>query len=539
MKTPTLPSPTIIHWFRRDLRTHDNIALTAALALSSQTKRPLIPLYILSQKHINETACGAVRARFILETLQNLRDNLSKFHNATLRVATGDPETLLPELTQSWNANDVFWEHELAPEPRARDGNVTTLLAERRVHVHAYHGFTLYNPDILLRRNAAPRNMTSMFALVDRVGDPSLPTGRTSYTVPDPPLGQEYTTIPTLLELGYDQIPEGWEVFKGGEDAGIKRMENFLARKGGRVAAKFSKPETSPAAISPRDTTVLSPYLALGAVSCRLFHQRLKELEQRFEVAKAPQTRLWGQLMWREHFWLLAYSTKNFHQMKGNVLCRQIHWDDSKQAAERLRRWETATTGFPWIDALMIQLKEEGFVHHLGRHSLACFLTRGDLWVSWEKGAQVFEKYLIDYDYALNAANWMWLSCSAFFVMYYRVYSPVAFAKKWDKDGEFVKHYLPVLRKIPTKWVHEPWKAPLDVQKRAGCVVGKDYPKPMVDHKVMSKENIARMKENYQRGEFGKLGNAEGSDVTSGDDGNVIEFEDSQASSQPRKRRRR
>lgn len=106
----------------------------------------------------------------------------------------------------------------------------------------------------------------------------------------------------------------------------------------------------------------------------------------------------------------------------------------------------------------------------------------------------MFDEFLLDFDYSLNAANWMWLSCSAFFNAYFRCYSPVAFAKKWDPNGAFIRHYLPVLRKIPDKYIHEPWKTPKAIQVASNCVIGKDYPEPIVDHSVAAKENIAKMR---------------------------------------------
>ena len=69
--------------------------------------------------------------------------------------------------------------------------------------------------------------------------------------------------------------------------------------------------------------------------------------------------------------------------MYGNPICVQIPWDKN---AEALAKWANGKTGFPWIDAIMTQLREEGWIHHLARHAIACFLTRGDLWQSWEDG---------------------------------------------------------------------------------------------------------------------------------------------------------
>lgn len=119
----------------------------------------------------------------------------------------------------------------------------------------------------------------------------------------------------------------------------------------------------------------------------------------------------------------------------------------------------------------MTQLRLEGWIHHLARHSVACFLTRGDLYISWERGLEVFEELLLDADWALNAGNWMWLSASAFFHQYYRVYSPIAFGKKVDKQGEYIRKYVPVLKHFPDEYIYEPWKAPLAVQKLAKCIV--------------------------------------------------------------------
>lgn len=91
----------------------------------------------------------------------------------------------------------------------------------------------------------------------------------------------------------------------------------------------------------------------------------------------------------------------------------------------------------------------------------------------------------------------MWLSASAFFHQYFRVYSPIAFGKKTDKDGEYIRKYLPVLKNFPSEYIYEPWNAPLSVQKHAKCIIGQDYPRPIVDHNVVSKQNIARMKAAY------------------------------------------
>lgn len=99
-----------------------------------------------------------------------------------------------------------------------------------------------------------------------------------------------------------------------------------------------------------------------------------------------PPLSLYGQLLWREFFYTAATNRPCFDKMEGNPICVQIPWDRNPEA---LAKWAEGRTGFPWIDAIMTQLRQEGWIHHLARHAVACFLTRGDLWISWEEGVKV------------------------------------------------------------------------------------------------------------------------------------------------------
>ena len=119
----------------------------------------------------------------------------------------------------------------------------------------------------------------------------------------------------------------------------------------------------------------------------------------------------------------------------------------------------------------MRQLRLEGWIHHLGRHAVACFLTRGGCYIDWERGAAVFEEWLLDHEVACNSGNWQWLACVAFYAQFYRCYSPVAFPKKWDPAGAFVREYVPELAQFPDKYIYEPWRAPVVDQKKAKCLV--------------------------------------------------------------------
>jgi len=285
-------------------------------------------------------------------------------------------------------------------------------------------------------------------------------------------------------------------IVQGGESHALDKLR--LAMKKPSWVASFEKPKTSCTSLSP-STTSISPYMSLGCLSPRTVWYAITEAINRAPAStpkSKPPVSLHGQMLWRDFNNLIAHSANqqnpgSWGHMEGNVYCRQVPW--SKDTPDYLEKWKTAQTGYPWIDACMTQLKTEGWIHHLGRHAVACFLTRGDLWQSWEEGAAYFESQLLDADYALNGFNWLWLSCSGFFYQYFRCYSPVAFQQKNDKSGAYIRKWIPALAKLPDKYIYEPWKAPIAVQKEAGVRIGTDYPKPIVDHGPTSKENMSKM----------------------------------------------
>jgi cryptochrome len=201
---------------------------------------------------------------------------------------------------------------------------------------------------------------------------------------------------------------------------------------------------------------------------------------------------LHGQLYWREFFFTLGYNNQKLDQMVSNPICIQIPWEKNEEA---LQKWRNGETGFPWIDAIMIQLRQEGWVHPVARHAVACFLTRGDLWISWEEGAKVFEDLLLDADWSVNAGNWIWLSCSSFYQQFFHCYTfcPVKFGQQTDPNGDFIRKYIPALKNFSSKFIYNPWTAGLEVQEQAKCIIGKDYPFPMVNHSEAIRRNTERM----------------------------------------------
>lgn len=455
--------------------------------------------------HFQRLLVGPNRWRFLQETLENLDQNLRKL-NTRLFVVRGNPIETFPRLFTEWNVIMLSFESDIEPYSVTRDKMVMSLAAHHKVEVVQECSHTIFNPEMVLKKNGGSPPMTyqKFISVVSSLAAPSPvnnPPKVPSSCEPDMDKTELKNAncydVPSIEELGVDEESLGDSKFPGGETEGLRRMEMNLKRS--KWICDFEKPNTAPNSLEP-STTVLSPYLKFGCVSSRLFYQRIKSVYKGSKHSQPPVS-LEGQMIWREFYYTVGSATPNFDKMVGNRICAQIPWENNKKFIEA---WTNGMTGFPFIDAIMRQLRQEGWIHHLARHAVACFLTRGDLWCHWEEGQKVFEELLLDADWALNAGNWMWLSASAFFHQYFRVYSPIAFGKKTDAEGAFIKKYVPELRKFPSGIIYEPWKASLDNQKKYGCIIGKDYPQRIVDHDVAMKANLLKMKAAYAKKNDGK-----------------------------------
>ncbi|KAK2526598.1 cryptochrome-1 [Columba guinea] len=431
-----------IHLFRKGLRLHDNPTLLAALE-SSDT---IYPVYVLDRRFLASAMhIGALRWHFLLQSLEDLHKNLSHL-GARLLVIQGEYECVLRDHVQKWNITQVTLDAEMEPFYKEMEANIRRLGAELGFEVLSRVGHSLYDTKRILDLNGGnpPLTYKRFLHILSQLGDPEVPVR--SLTAedfqrcksPEPGLAERYRVpVPADLEIP-PQSPSPW---RGGETEGLRRLEQHLTDQG--WVANFTKPRTIPNSLLP-STTGLSPYFSMGCLSVRTFFHRLSNIYAQAKHHSLPPVSLQGQLLWREFFYTVASATQNFTQMAGNPICLQIHWYED---AERLHKWKT-----------------------------------------------VFEELLLDADYSINAGNWMWLSASAFFHHYTRIFCPVRFGKRTDPEGQYIRKYLPVLKNFPTKYIYEPWTASEEEQRQAGCIIGRDYPFPMVNHKEASDRNLQLMR---------------------------------------------
>jgi cryptochrome len=507
-----------MHWFRKGLRLHDNPALLACL---EQSPTKVYPVFVLDGNSYQLFRCSALRANFLVECLKDLDSNLRSL-GSRLYVLEGDPTMVIPEKWKEWNISHMSFEEEESGEPYAvgRDEAIVKKAQEADIRLFAECSETIYPLQDYVNKAGAkgvPNTMTGfqkIFESMKPMRNPLPAPKKGDFPSADEDLVNQYlppmkpTDLPWPRGIPKSKVEPNWgpkdcknltPLLHGGETLALKALKDSM--KDANWVAKFEKPSTSCTSLKP-STTALSPYLSWGCVSPRQVWVALDEAVARasanVKVSKPPVS-LHGQLLWRDFNNLMAHDANkdvpgSWNLMEGNKHCRQIPWDDDPRLLEA---WKKGQTGYPWIDACMRQLAQQGWIHHLGRHAVACFLTRGDLWQSWEEGARHFEAELLDADYSLNGFNWLWLSCSGFFYQYFRCYSPIAFQKKNDPNGEYIRTFVPELKQLPAKYIYSPWEAPASVLEKAGVKLGVNYPRPLVDHSVICKENMSRLKQAY------------------------------------------
>jgi deoxyribodipyrimidine photo-lyase len=408
------PLRTVVVLFTRDLRVHDQPALTAAVDRAER----VVPLFVLDDAVLG--AFGAPnRVAFLLDALGDLDASL-RLRGGALVVRRGNVigETL--RVAVEAGAEAVFVGEDVSAYAQERERRLRRALTGSRIELEVFPGVTVVPPGDLVpaggdhyrvftpywrRWREEPRR--NVLAAPERI---------------ELPAGVETGRLPTLAELGAGQTAP--ELPEGGETAGRRRLERWLddgLARYGELADVLAADATSR----------LSPYLHFGCVSPGEVATRALERE-----GSEPFVR---QLCWRDfNHQLLAANPETAHQ---DLRPRAEGWRDD---AEGLAAWRGGRTGFPLVDAGMRQLVREGFMHNRARLVTGSFLTK-HLGIDWRRGAEHFFEHLVDGDVANNTGNWQWVAGTGTDSRPYRRLSPQRQAERFDPDGVYVRRYVPEL----------------------------------------------------------------------------------------------
>ena len=452
--------------FRRDFRIKDNTGLIKALSGSEQ----VIPIFIFTPEQIKTNPYKSDNAvQFMIESLLELKQNLKH-----LTFYYGDYLKVIDSLVKESKINNIYTNTDYTPYAIKRDNDIAKYCKKNNIEFHPSHDILLFEPTSLLNlsgeyyqkytpfyrkaisevKKINPVSKSSESTLLKKAKLTKIKNNK--YLINKKELGKFYKHNPVLN-------------INGGRSNALKVLSSLK---------EFKKYDDERNLLNI-ETTHLSGYLKFGCLSIREVFFQLKKL---FGLSNG----LIKQLIWREFYYHLGFGkTERF----GKSLKEQYDKIKWKKNAKHLEAWKEGRTGFPVVDAAMTQLNTKGYMHNRGRLLTASFLIK-NLGIDWREGEKYFAQKLLDYDVLVNNGNWQWVSGSgADSQPYFRVFNPTLQSTKFDVDCEYIKKWLPNLKDIPAKHLHN-WN---DFYKEYN-LADINYVKPIVDYKESKASALALYK---------------------------------------------
>ncbi|WP_072842949.1 cryptochrome/photolyase family protein [Rhodococcus tukisamuensis] len=441
--------PASVMWFRRDLRTGDLPALSAAAEAGAAG---VLGLFVLDESILGPS--GAVRRDHLFRSLSALDEQLG----GRLCVVRGDPVSVVPAVAAAVGASEVHVSADYGPYGRRRDEAV----AERVQLVRTGSPYAVA-PGRVTKADGGPYRVFTPYFRRWLDHGWRAPAAGSGVAVDwlDPEL-------PARVPVPRPATSDGPAA---GERAGLERWARFRDGDLADYHRIRDRPDLD-------GTSRLSVDLKYGSVHPRTVLADLAGLR-----GAGPEAFL-RQLAWREFYADVLYHRPDSARHNYDSRFDAIRYDTGPDAELSWAAWCEGRTGFPIVDAGMRQLLAEGWMHNRVRMIVASFLVK-DLHLPWWRGARYFMSHLLDGDLASNQHGWQWTAgCGTDAAPYFRVFNPTTQGEKFDPDGDYVRRWVPELRGVPGGAVHA---------LKAGRPSG--YPDPVVDHAIERRESLARLGE--------------------------------------------
>ncbi len=463
-------------WFRRDLRAEDHAALSHALAEA----RAVYCLFVFDTEILDALERkDDRRVDFIWHSLVELKSTLRRL-GGDLHVVHGRARCEVPAFARSHDVEAVYFNHDYEPLAVARDQDVAKRLAAEQRTLHTFKDQVIFEKSEILNAQDRPYVVFTPYkrAWLARIGhrdtEPHPVAARAQALSPE-----QAPPVPGLEDIGFARTNLADLGIPAGEGGARMLFEDFLDRIGA-----YAERRDFPAMAGP---SLLSVHLRFGTISIRELVRTAITLDADAR-ARAGASVWLSELIWREFYFSILF---HFPHVAGNAFRREYDALKFDNRESYFQHWCEAATGYPLVDAAMRQLNATGYMHNRLRMLSASFLVK-DLHVDWRWGERYFARNLNDFDLAANNGGWQWCAstgCDA--QPYFRIFNPVTQSRKFDPEGRFIRMQLPELARVPDKYIHEPWKMPLDIQRSSGCLIGASYPAPVVDHAVARKKTLA------------------------------------------------
>ena len=463
-------------WFRSDIRMDDNPALREACANYSEVHA----IYLYSPKQLNAHNESNVKIDFLIQNLTILTNNLNKF-NIPLTVLESDgfdnDSLLIKDISIERQIDKVFWNNQIGEDEQARDRKTIEFLSKINIEHESFFDQVVYEPGTLKTGQGGPYSVFTPFKRkwIENF-DMDFLDINFKYEI------KKSSKICSNIESFNFQFIQNHAVdmnqWRPGEDEAAARLNDFLKNK----IIDYSKNRNDPIIDG---TSRISPYLALGIISSkRCILEALKLNNFEFNSGHIGITKWIDEIVWREFYKNIMFCFPKVS--KGQPFqdySKLIKW---RYVESEFNAWKKGITGFPIVDAAMRQLQNEGWMHNRLRMVVAMFFTKNMLH-DWRLGEAYFMQNLIDGDFASNNGGWQWSSSTGTDAApYFRIFNPITQSTNFDKEGLFIKKYIPELKDLDKSVIHNPPK-----EHRKYC----KYPEPILDLKESRLRAIAAFKE--------------------------------------------
>ena len=473
-------------WFRRDLRSFDNAALHHALKQSNR----VYCVFIFDKEILDFLPRRDRRVEFIHAAVMELDAELRRSGGALI-ISHARASEEIPQLAAKLGIDAVFANHDYEPKALARDAAVAASLKVAGRTWCSFKDQVIFEKDEVLSLSGKP---FSVFTPYKNAWLKKLQSSENDFYLQPYPIERHACRLaraeispachqPSLSELGFEKTNLSELTIPTGMSGGQTLIDEFMPRIG-----RYQDNRDFPAVRGP---SYLSVHLRFGTVSIRGLARRAVEAMRTGKDASGAATWL-SELIWRDFYFMILHHHPQVEQNAFKPEYDAIRWESGAAADRLFAAWCNARTGYPLVDAAMLQLNQTGYMHNRLRMVTASFLIK-DLGIDWRRGERYFAQQLNDYDLAANNGGWQWAASSGCDAQpYFRIFNPVTQSEKFDSAGKFIRRYLPQLASLPDKFIHAPWLTPPMELQLAGIELGRNYPEPLVHHDDARKRTLER-----------------------------------------------
>jgi len=448
----------VLFIFRRDLRTYDNTTLN--FIKSKYPKASILPIFIFNKIQIDEKInkyYSKNSAQFLFESLDYLNNNLKELSF----YYTDNEIDIIDKINKKFKLNCIAYNKDYTPYAKKRDFEIEKYAKQNKIEVISKEDYTLHDIGTILKDDKKPYLKYTPFynKSILKIPNPVNPNKKFNF-IKDP-------SSSSLNQMNFIRPKENNNIFVNGGRNNALLILNKLK------SGYHDKYDTEREYPFLNKTTKLSAYIKFGCVSIREIYFSL-----------SIKHGIIRELFWHDFYAIITFYFPYIFEKSFLKKYENVKWDYNEIL---LNKWKSGMTGFPIVDAAMRQLNESGWMHNRCRMIVASFLTK-NLFMYWKHGEKYFASKLVDYDPSSNNGGWQWCASTGTDCQpYFRIFSPLQQLKKYDKDCQYVKKWIPELRNVPNKIILN-WET-------KNKDININYPKPIVDIKETSKLFIKRFKE--------------------------------------------